>query len=280
MLFVPLPIYWALLAQQDSTWTFQAAQMDTRIFGITIEADQAKAMGPLILLVLIPAWQRLFIPMLRRRGYEPSALCSVAIGGICAGLSFICAGFLEQQIEGQIHTQTAAATLQPSIVLLNTTATGTISSAAMTQIAGSDEPITNISIMWQLPQFFLLMMGEILISIPGLQFSFTEAPASMKSVLTASWFINNAIGNLIVVAVTEVGPVSRQSSEYFLYAILMFMGISTFAYLASGYTYHRDDDSSAESTSECPPDVVVESPKSKQSIMENHAPEKKTNQKV
>ena len=41
-LFLPLTIYFALLAQQDSTWTFQATQLNTTIFGVKIEADQVK----------------------------------------------------------------------------------------------------------------------------------------------------------------------------------------------------------------------------------------------
>lgn len=42
LLFLPLPVYFALLAQQDSTWTFQATQLDTRVFGVQIEADQVR----------------------------------------------------------------------------------------------------------------------------------------------------------------------------------------------------------------------------------------------
>lgn len=39
-LFIPLPIYFALLNQMDSTWTFQSTQLDTNIMGIKIEPDQ------------------------------------------------------------------------------------------------------------------------------------------------------------------------------------------------------------------------------------------------
>lgn len=43
VLFLPLPMYFALLVQQDSTWTFQATQLNTRVFGMKIEADQVRA---------------------------------------------------------------------------------------------------------------------------------------------------------------------------------------------------------------------------------------------
>ena len=91
--------------------------------------------------------------------------------------------------------------------------------------------------LWQIPQFVFLMMGEVLLAIPGLKFSYTQAPKSMKSVLTAAWFINNAIGNLIVVAVTEIHPIETQSVEFFFYAALMFVGVICFTILASNYRY-------------------------------------------
>lgn len=57
------------------------------------------------------------------------------------------------------------------------------------------------------------MIGELLLAIPGIQFAFKEAPSSMKSVITAVWFINNAFGNLIVVLITELKPVAKEVSE-------------------------------------------------------------------
>ncbi|XP_055702583.1 solute carrier family 15 member 2 isoform X2 [Phlebotomus papatasi] len=197
-LYLPLPIYWALLAQQDSSWTFQATKLDTTIFGWSLEPDQVKAMGPLLLLMMIPFWQNVVLPLLQRTtGCQISPLFSVTLGGVAAALSFICSGILEVQI--------------------------------------NQSPPETISFAWQIPQFFLLMMGEVLLSIPGLQFSFTQAPATMKSVLTASWFVNNAIGNLIVVVITELKFTSSQSSEYFLYSFLMICGITCFTFMAGNY---------------------------------------------
>lgn len=93
-----------------------------------------------------------------------------------------------------------------------------------------------VNIAWQMPQFLLLMMGELLLSIPGLQFAFTQAPTTMKSVVTAAWFLNNAFGNLIVVLVTELGLLSSQVAEYFFYAVVMLVCIIIFALLAFDYT--------------------------------------------
>lgn len=196
-LFMPLPIYWALLAQQDSTWTFQATQMNTTLLGVRIEPDQAKALGPIIILALIPIWKKVVIPIFDKLNYKLEPLQSVTAGAICAGLSFVCAGYLQYQIDRTNSKQ--------------------------------------ISIAWQFPQFFLLMLGETLLSIPGLQYSYTAAPRTMKSVLTAAWFLNCAIGNLMVAIITELNLFKRQSNEYYFYATFMLVCTMIFSYFASFY---------------------------------------------
>ncbi|XP_055924089.1 solute carrier family 15 member 1 isoform X2 [Eupeodes corollae] len=208
-LFIPLTIYSALLAQQDSSWTFQASQMNTTVWGVTLQADQAKAMGPVLLFIFIPLWQYILGPILRHFDMEMNALQSVTLGGVCSALSFIAAGVLQELI----YT----------------------------------EPYKSISIAWQVPQFALLMMGELFLSIPGLQFAFTQAPLSMKSVVTAGWFLNNAFGNLLVVIITEMDIFESQSSGYFFYAVLMIVCIIVFSLLA--YIHLIDDQAQWENES-------------------------------
>lgn len=98
-LFIPLPIYYALLVQQDSSWTFQASQMDTTVFGFRIEPDQAKAMGPIFLFTMIPIWTYCVVPLLKSCDIEISHLRSMVIGGFVSAVSFICAGILQTQID-------------------------------------------------------------------------------------------------------------------------------------------------------------------------------------
>lgn len=73
-------------------------------------------------------------------------------------------------------------------------------------------------------------------SITGLQFSFTQAPESMKSVLQGFWMLTVAFGNLIVVAVTGAKFFDDQTYEFFLFAGLMFVDMIIFAWLAVRYT--------------------------------------------
>lgn len=58
----------------------------------------------------------------------------------------------------------------------------------------------------------------------------------MKSVLTAAFFINNAFGNLIVVLITEINVIESQTIQYFVYSVLMLLGILLFMFLIRGFT--------------------------------------------
>lgn len=100
---------------------------------------------------------------------------------------------------------------------------------------------TSLSILLQIPQYFLLAFGEIMFSISGLQFAYTEAPSTMKTIITALFFINTAIGNIIVMAITGMNLFQRQSYEFFFYAILQAIAMLIFAMQAHKYKYRNQD---------------------------------------
>ena len=77
-------------------------------------------------------------------------------------------------------------------------------------------------------------------SITGLEFSFTQAPLSMKSLLQAVWLITVAIGNLVVVIVAEAKIFSSQTYEFLLFAGLMLVDMCIFAWMAMKYKYVED----------------------------------------
>lgn len=169
------------------------------MFGYSIASDEAKAAAPLLLLILIPIWEKLNA-LFRALNIEISPLQSIAMGGLSAALSFFCAAILQLYIEAHISRE-----------------------------------CDKLSIFWQIPQFVLLMLGEVWLSIPGLNFSFTQSPPSMRSVMTAAWFCNNAFGNLIVIVINEIRPFQLYSYIYFLYGSLMLISMIIFCWFARYY---------------------------------------------
>lgn len=96
------------------------------------------------------------------------------------------------------------------------------------------------SILWQIPMYFVLTCGEVMVSITGLEFAYTEAPASMKSVCQAAWLLTVAIGNVIVIIVAGsqiFGGDDGVAYELLAYAGLMVLTTILFSWMASGYTY-------------------------------------------
>ncbi|XP_023214757.1 solute carrier family 15 member 2-like isoform X4 [Centruroides sculpturatus] len=103
--------------------------------------------------------------------------------------------------------------------------------------SGRNVPPASPSVLWQIPQYFLITAGEIMYSITGLAFSYAQAPESLKSFIQASWFLTTAFGNLIVLVIAEIRIFEKQSYEFFLFAGLMVLDMIVFAILASFYKY-------------------------------------------
>ncbi|XP_044142469.1 solute carrier family 15 member 1 [Bufo gargarizans] len=89
----------------------------------------------------------------------------------------------------------------------------------------------------QIPQYFLLTAGEVVFSVTGLEFSYSQAPSNMKSVLQAGWLLTVAVGNIIVLIVAGAAGLSEQWAEYILFAALLVAVCIIFAIMAYFYTY-------------------------------------------
>lgn len=104
-----------------------------------------------------------------------------------------------------------------------------------------------MSILVMIPQYILATAGEIMFSITGLEFSYSQAPRSMKSILQACWLLTVAFGNLIVVIVSENRFFENPANESFLFATLMLLDILLFVLLARVYKPIDLDESDSES---------------------------------
>lgn len=70
-----------------------------------------------------------------------------------------------------------------------------------------------IHILWLLPQYVVLTVAEILFSITSLEFTYSQTPPSMKSLVQACYVITIAVGNLIIVVVEEITLFTGQVSS-------------------------------------------------------------------
>lgn len=92
----------------------------------------------------------------------------------------------------------------------------------------------SLHILWLLPQYIIITMGEVMFSVTGLEFAFTQAPISMKSLLQATWLLTTAVGNLIVVIITAAGSSTfftrmvstRKKNKYYIIFNYCFLFVS------------------------------------------------------
>ncbi|XP_066249841.1 peptide transporter family 1 isoform X2 [Euwallacea similis] len=102
----------------------------------------------------------------------------------------------------------------------------------------------SIHMLWLLIQYVIITAAEIMFSITGLEFAYSQAPISMKSVLQACWLLTTAFGNLLIVVIESFDLFELQSNDFFLYTGLMVVDVFLLMWLTIRYKYVTDEDSS------------------------------------
>lgn len=99
MLFVPLPVFWALYDQQGSQWTIQATQMNGEIGNFVILPDQLQAVNPLLIIIFIPIFEMCIYPAFAKIHLINTPLKKLVVGGFLASLAFVAAGIVDLALE-------------------------------------------------------------------------------------------------------------------------------------------------------------------------------------
>jgi len=102
-------------------------------------------------------------------------------------------------------------------------------------IQGELDSGVNIHVGWQLVAFVIVTFAEVMVSVTGLEFAYSQAPKRMKSVVMSLWLINVTLGDLLVVGLTRL-EMSRVDF-FWLFAGLMGAAALIFGLRAWGYQY-------------------------------------------
>jgi POT family proton-dependent oligopeptide transporter len=156
-----ISVFWALFFQYNSSWQLQAEHMNRDVFGFQISAGHLSLYNSVFVLALIPVMNGIY----KRRsaaGREVKPLTKMAIGMYIAPLGFLSALVLQRLLD----QATAASTPPPHA-------------------------------LWQVAQYFFLSLAEVLISVTGLEFAFTQAPKSMKGAIMGVWFLTFSVGSTL-----------------------------------------------------------------------------------
>jgi len=103
------------------------------------------------------------------------------------------------------------------------------------------------SILWQLLAYVLLTSAEVMVSITCLEFSYTQAPATMKSFVMAFYFLSVALGNLFTSAVnffihnTDGSSKLAGADYYWFFTGLMLITAVLFLWVSQRYQETNQD---------------------------------------
>ena len=137
------------------------------------ESSMMQAINPLLVMLIIPFNNFVLYPFISKMGVKVTALRRMGSGIAFSGLSWIVAGALQIAIDGG----------------------------------------DAVSITWQVLPYALLTFGEVLVSATGLEFSYSQAPLSMKGVITSFWLLSVTVGNLWVLLANS-SVKSEAATEY------------------------------------------------------------------
>ncbi|XP_062967117.1 solute carrier family 15 member 2 isoform X1 [Cynocephalus volans] len=399
-LYIPLPMFWALMDQQGSRWTLQATRMNGNLGFFVLQPDQMQVINPFLVLIFIPLFDLVIYRLVSKCGINFSSLRKMAVGMILACLAFAAAAAVEIKINGmappqpgpqevflqvlnladdevkvivlgnennsllvesiksfqktphysKLHLKTKSQDLHfhlkyqnlsvytehsveeknwysliiredgksissimvkdvenrttngmTTIRFINTLHKGVnislgtdisfnvgedyVVSAYRTVQRGEypavhcrtededfflnlglldfgaaylfiitknsnqslqawkmeDIPANKMSIAWQLPQYVLITAGEVMFSVTGLEFSYSQAPSSMKSVLQAAWLLTVAVGNIIVLVVAQFSGLV-QWAEFILFSCVLLVVCLIFSIMGYYYVPVRPED--------------------------------------
>src|SRR5690554_575480 len=196
-LFAAISVFWALFDQHGSSWVIQAMNMDLVFMGVQFSASQIAAWNPIMVMGLIPFFSLIVYPFFEKMGVQMTPLRRMTWGMFVGAISFLIIGMIQIWMDA------------------------------------SDD---KINVMWQFFPYLVITMAEVMISITGLEFAYTQAPRSMKSSIMSIWLLTVFFGNLITAYVSEINFFPVASSGYFLFfAVLMGLFAIVFWWMAKNY---------------------------------------------
>lgn len=262
LVFSMVSVFWALFDQHASTWIEQARQME-RTLSVPAMSSQVAVYGTVLLALYGGAW---LLAWVANRPFPKQA--SIAVGGVI-GLAVVIAGAMDFSSGERVTVELQAAqisALNPLMVmmiipLLNVAlykplekrgitikplqkmtvgmflAAAAFGVAALVQermeaFGASGE---KVHVLWQISQYLVMTTAEVLVSVTGLEFAYTQAPRSMKSTIMGFWLLCVTGGNILVAFLAPLGTVLSLSQFFWVFTVLMAVATGLFAAMAAAY---------------------------------------------
>lgn len=155
--FAFIPIFWSLWDMNSAEWVLQSTQLNLSlgVFGWHILPSQIQTVNAVFLLVMIPLFNFLLYPLAEKLGLKLTPLRKIGFGLLVTAFSFVIIALLQEKVDKGLHP----------------------------------------SVWWQILAYVILSAGEVLVSLVGLEYAYTQSPVSMKSTMTAIWYFTYSVGS-------------------------------------------------------------------------------------
>ena len=200
VIFVFIPVVWALYDQSVSEWVLQAAHLDRQLWpGFTPLPEQIQILGIVFGIGLNPLLTYRIYPALERRGLRTTPLRRIGTGMVIIALALVIVAGIQHHLDAGGHP----------------------------------------SVWWQVLAYFVVAGGTLMVAVTGLEYAYTHSPQVIKSLTTALWLLTIAAGNFFLSimnsSIAEGGFFARfQGANYYWFFVgLMAVNVTLFAVVAS-----------------------------------------------
>lgn len=150
-----------------------------------LEPDMLQSANPAMIMVMIPIFTALVYPLFARGGEPVRALSKMRVGMFTIGVAFVAVAIIQGLITRGYY----------------------------------------LSAFWMLIPYLLLTISEVLVSITGLEFAYTQAPRAVKSTVMGMFYLTISIGNLIAAFVASANFLAGAEKFLFWAAAVALLGL-------------------------------------------------------
>ncbi|OKL60563.1 hypothetical protein UA08_03946 [Talaromyces atroroseus] len=176
--FLLYPLYWAACTQFVTNFVSQAGTMEAH----GIPNDILVFLDPVTATVLLPFLDRVVFPYFERIRKPIGYVHRMTAGFLFCGVAMLYAAFVQRKIYA---------------------APPCYDHPRARDCMGGAIP-NAVSIYLQVPAYVLIATSQILATVAGIEYAYTKAPASMKSLVMAVYLTTTSVGALLAMAVSPL----------------------------------------------------------------------------
>ena len=165
-------VFSAVYAQMSTMFVEQGMAMDTTIGAFTIPPASLSSFDVISVIFWVPVYDRILVPIARKFTGKERGFSELQRMGIGLFVSILC--------------MSAAALVEIKRLEL-ARALGLV----------DEDVAVSLSILWQIPQYFLLGAAEVFTFIGQLEFFYDQSPDAMRSLCSALSLLTTSLGNYL-----------------------------------------------------------------------------------